>query len=204
MIIERGFTLPDERERGFTLPELMISSTIFSFICLGLLMGFVALERNYAATTDFAVNHADEMRISDYMALDLRRALAVNAAQNDTTIYIPSYYDAQGNPQTPELDVDGKGGVHYGVIGSSVRIRYYLSGGTIYRQQDNGKPVALAVNVQDFVFNVTDAGKVVQTRINFNPTFSSSGASASATAATAFYNTTLLRNSRTDIQSSVY
>jgi type II secretory pathway component PulJ len=190
------------RERAFTLPEVLVSSTIFSAICLGLLMAFTALERNYAAATDFAVNHADEMRISDYMALDLRRAFSVAAAQNDMTVYIPSYYDAAGNPQTPALD--GKGGVYYGASGSSVRIHYYLSGGTIYRQQDTKNPVPLAVNVQDFRFDVTDFGKVVQTRITFNPTFRSGGASASATAATSFYNTTLLRNSRTDIQSSVY
>jgi hypothetical protein len=136
------------------------------------------------------------------MAMDLRRAIAVTAAQNDTTIYIPKYYDQTGLPQTPNLD--GQGGVYYGASGSSVRVHYYLMAGTIYRQQDSATPIPLAVNVQDFVFNVTDAGKVVTTRITFSPTFNSSGASASATTATAFYNTTLLRNSRTDIQSSVY
>src|SRR4029077_18133530 len=160
---------------GFTLPELMIGSTIFSSVCIGLLMGFLALERNYAATTGFAINHADEMRISDYMALDLRRALAVTAAQNDTTILIPSYYGVDRNPQTPQLD--GKGGVYYGASDSSVHIHYYLADGTIYRKQDHGKAVPLADNVHDFYFNVTDAGKVVTTRITFRPTFHANGGS---------------------------
>ena len=188
---------------GFVLSEVLFSSLIFSAISLGLILGFISLERNYAATTDFSTNHADQMRISDYMALDLRRALAVQAAANDTTIFIPRYYDGTGTPQTPTLD--GAGSVYYGEAGnSSVRIHYYLSGGTIYRQQDAASPVPLAVNVQDFVFNITDAGKVVSTRITFNPTFVDGRASAEATAATAFYNTTLLRNTRTDIQSGVY
>jgi type II secretory pathway component PulJ len=187
---------------GFLLSETMISTLIFAAISMGLLMGFTALERNYTATTDFATNHADEMRISDYLALDLRRALSVEAARNDTTIYIPSYYDSTGTPQTPVLD--GSGGVYYGAAGSSVRIHYYLSGGTIYRQQGAANPVALAVNVQDFIFDITDAGKVVSTRITFNPTFVAGRASADATAATAFYNTTLLRNTRTDNQIGVY
>ena len=165
-------------------------------------MGFTSLERNYVATSDFSLNHADEMRISDYMAMDLRRAIAVQPAKNDTTIFIAAYYDQTGTPQTPTLD--GQGGVFYGARGSSIRVHYYLMAGTIYRQQDNASAQSLAVNVQDFVFDVTDAGKVVTTRITFNPTFNSGGASASATTATAFYNTTLLRNSRTDIQSSVY
>src|ERR1700731_1129565 len=187
---------------GFAISELIVSTSIFCSISLGLLMGFTAFERNYAATSDFSLNHADEMRISHYMALDLRRAVSVQAAQNDTTIYIPAYYDQTGNPQTPTLD--GQGGVFYGASGSSVRIHYYLMAGTIYRQQDNAPALPLAVNVQDFTFDVTDAGKVVTTRITFNPTFNSGGASAAATTATAFYNTTLLRNSRTAIQSSVY
>jgi type II secretory pathway component PulJ len=193
---ERRFTA------AFLLSEVMVSTIIFSAISMGLLMGFTALERNYSATTDFSLNHADEMRISDYLALDLRRALSVEAARNDTSIYIPSYYDENGNPREPALD--GKGGVYYGAADSSVKIHYYLSGGTIYRQQDSGRPIAIAVNVQDFVFDVTDAGKVVSTRIIFNPTFTSGRASADATAATAFYNTTLLRNTRSDNQIGVY
>jgi type II secretory pathway component PulJ len=195
-------TRPMQHVQGFLLSEMMISTVLFAAISLGLLMGFTALERNYTATSDFALNHADQMRISDYLALDLRRALSLNAARNDTTIYIPSYYDDTGQPQTPTLD--GTGGVYYGAAGSSVAIHYYLSGGTIFRQQNGGTPVSLAVNVQDFIFDVTDSGKVVSTRITFNPTFGSGRASADATAATAFYNTTLLRNTRTDNHIGVY
>ncbi len=185
---------------AFTLAEVMIASLIFSTISVGLLMGFTSLERSFSATTDFATNHSDEMRISDYLALDLRRALSVQAAQNDTTIFVPRYYDANGAPQMPTLD--GHGGVYYGASGSSVRVRYYLSGSTIYREQVDWPLVAspsyglipVATNVKDFIFTVTDLGKVVTTRITFNPTFRSAGASAAATTATAFYNTTLLRN----------
>lgn len=190
------------RTAALALAEVMFSTIIFAAVSLGLILGFIALERNYAGTTDFATNHADQMRISDYLALDLRRALAVQAAHNDTTIYIPTYYGADGQPQTPVLD--GNGDVYYGTAGSTLPVHYYLSGGTIFRQQGTATPTALAVNVQDFVFDVTDAGKVVSTRITFNPTFTSGRASADATAATAFYNTTLLRNARTDMNVSVY
>ena len=187
---------------GVLLGEVMFSTVIFAAVSLGLILGFIALERNYAATTDFGTNHADQMRISDYLALDLRRALAVQAARNDTTIWIPQYYDADGLPQTPSLD--GEGNVFYGAEGDTVAIHYYLSGGTIFRQYGTAAPTPLALNVQDFIFDVTDAGKVVSTRITFNPTFRAGPASADATAATAFYNTTLLRNARSDINVSVY
>ncbi len=194
-----------KNSNGFTLVEVMISSAIFSTIFLGLLMGFTSLERNFAATTDFATNHADQMRISDYLALDLRRALSVQTAQNDTTITIPSYYDTSGIPQTPTLPTPSSApisgsapaptpSVCYGVCGSFVSVHYYLTGNTIYRQLDSQTPIAIAENVKDFIFNVTDLGKVMTTKITFNPTFVSTGASASATQATAFYNATLLRN----------
>lgn len=190
------------RQSGFLLPETFIAMSIFSAISLALMMGFVSLERNFAATTDFATNHTDAMRISDYLALDLRRALSIQTAQNNTTVTIPSYYDANGNPQTPQLN--GAGGVFYGTSGAVVQIRYYLSNGSIYRQQGTAPPVAIAQNVSDFVFNVTDLGKVATTSITFSPMFNSRGASQNAIAATAVFNTTLLRNSRTDTSSSVY
>src|SRR3954470_10602442 len=173
---------------GLALGEVMFSTIIFAAVSLGLILGFIALERNYAATTDYSTNHADEMRISDYLALDLRRALAVQAGHNDTTILIPKYYGDDGLPQTPSLDSEGN--VSYGGAGENLSVRYYLSGGTIYRRYATDTPTPLAVNVQDFTFNVTDAGKVVFTRITFNPTFRAGPASADATAATTFYNTT--------------
>lgn len=191
-----------QQRGGFALSETLISISVFSAVSIGLLMGFTSLERNFAATTDFATNHADEMRISDYLARDLRRALTVQTTVNDTTLTIPRYYDESGLPQTPHLD--GDGGVYYGTSGSSVTVRYYLANGTIYRREDALAPLAVADNVKDFIFSVTDLGKVVTTKITFNPTFMASGATSNAIAATAFYNTTLLRNSRTDIASSVY
>ena len=194
---------PQKSSRGgYLLAETMISMSIFSAVSLALIMGFTSLERNFAATTDFATNHTDAMRISDYLALDLRSALSIEATANATTISIPAYYDTQGNPQTPQLD--GEGGVYYGSSDSVVQIRYYLFNGTIYRRQDSADPVAIADNVANFNFDVTDLGKVVTTRITFKPTFVSGGPSQTVIDATAVYNTTLLRNTRTDTGSSVY
>ena len=187
---------------GFALSELMIASTIFAVISMGLLLAYTSLTRSYSATNDFSINHADQMRISDYLALDLRRALAVTAGTNDTTIDIPAYYGVDGSVQPPTLD--GSGNINYGDTATTVRIHYYLSGGSIYRQQGTAAPLEIASNVADFKFNVTDAGKVVTTKITFNPTFRTAGATNAVNLATTFYNTTLLRNSRRDMISSVY
>src|SRR5436853_7030674 len=88
-------------QAGYTVTELIVSTAIFSSISLGLLMGFTSLERNYVATSDFSLNHADEMRISDYMAMDFRRAIAVQPAETETTMFISAYFDPTGNNQIP-------------------------------------------------------------------------------------------------------
>ena len=189
---------------GFALGELIISTAIFSSVSAGLVLGFVSLKRNYAATADFAINHADQMRISDYLALDLRRAVKLEAVTNNAAVYIPCYYDSTEtrSPQTPVLD--GKGGVYYGSGTCSVKVLYYLQGGIIYRKHGDDAAIELARDVEDFEFDATDLGKVVKTSIKFKPTFKSTGASDQVKTATAFHNTTLLRNTRRDIASGVY
>lgn len=203
MVALRGAVRRHARQ-GFALGELMISTAIFSAVSAGLVLGFVSLKRNYVATADFAINHADQMRISDYLALDLRSAVKFEAVKNDASVYIPCYYDstAAGSPQTPILD--GKGGVYYESATCSVKVRYYLFEGVIYRKRGSDAPVSLASDVQDFEFDATDLGKVVKTSIKFKPTFKSSGASDAVKDAIAFHNTTLLRNNRIDIKSGVY
>jgi hypothetical protein len=187
---------------GFLLYETMIAMTIFSAISLALIMGFISLERSLLATTNFATNHTDAMRITDYLALDLRRALSIQSTQNDATVVIPSYYDSAGGPQTPQLDSHGV--VFYGTSGAQVTIHYFLLNSTIYRQEGAAPPVGIAQNVSDFIFNVTDLGKVATTKITFKPTYVSSGPSQAAIEGTAVYNTVLLRNTRIDTTSSVY
>lgn len=185
------------RQRGLATAELMVSTAVFAIVSAALLLGFVALKRNYAATMDYATNQADQMRLSDYLAQDFRRAIRVDPpVPNDVTLYLPSYYDSTParSPQTPVLD--GQGGVIYGTAGSSVQVRYYLLDSVIYRKEGNNPAVPLAVDVQDFVFTPTDLGKVIKTTVVFRPIFRSAGASDEVRAATAFYNTTLLRNNR--------
>lgn len=274
-----GHSRRRQSRSGFALGELIISTAIFSAVSAGLILGFVSLKRNYAATADFAMNHADQMRISDYLALDFRRALGVHIASNDTAIYIPSYYaprvsgEAETRREVRMPVLDGKGGIFYGPVADAtataplptcqyvaytatapaklrslgvgplmlngqtvalgqtvfvkdqsnpahnglyvltedgsasaawvltihaVKVRYYLAGSVIYRDQQGepDQPSVLARDVQDFDFVPSDLGKVVKTSITFRPTFKAGGQSDAVKTATAFHNITLLRNNR--------
>ena|SRR5437868_813714 len=195
-------TLRDQN--GFTLAEIMFSTAAFSIVSLGLLMAGTSLRRNASAVNDYAGDHAAQMRISDSIAMDLRRSLSVTlSVPNNISIVIPQYMPTpapsatpQPTPYAPQLN--GSGGVYYGlsVNNSTVTISYYLQNGFIYRQEGSTQPVVLADNAQDFVFtpSAADNGKVIETTITFRPNFRSTGASAAAIAGTTFRNRTLLRN----------
>ena len=63
------------------LAELIVSASIFLFDQPWPVKWALPLwKRNYAATSDFSLNHADEMRISHYTAMDARRSIAGQAA----------------------------------------------------------------------------------------------------------------------------
>jgi prepilin-type N-terminal cleavage/methylation domain-containing protein len=208
------------RQRGFTLVELLVSCGVMGVISVGLTMGIVALSRSLSGTVDYSTNHADQMRISDYLAMDLRRAVAVTIVgtgqSTRLSIAIPNYYETSGSARMPVIDAKGSVNYQDGSVtppASSVTVNYYFSGGSMIREQEAKKTV-LAVNVQDFQLAVLDSatdpnatknfnipvtltGSVaeVKTRISFNSRFTSN---PNSPAVTTFYNTTLLRNTRKD------
>jgi len=128
-----------ESRSGFALVELMISTAICSAITAALLMAFVSLKRNYAATTDFATNHTDQMRISDYLALDLRRAIKLDPpvtnapVTNDINVIIPRYYDTTGKTAWTAVR-NGEGGSFYlpALSGSGAPAATFGSDGDLY------------------------------------------------------------------------
>lgn len=197
-----------KNQNGFTLAEILFSMAAFSMVSLGLLMAGTSLRRNASAVADYSSDHAAQMRISDSIAMDLRRSLSVTlSVPNNISIVIPQYMPTPipspsptstptPTPYAPQLN--GSGGVYYGqsLANSTVTISYYLQSGSIYRLEGTASPVILADNAADFVFtpSAADNGKVIETTITFRPNFKSSGASADAIAGTTFRNRTLLRN----------
>ncbi len=82
---------------AFTLLEAMIAMTMSAIVLVATLTGVVALQKSYASTEEYATGMADQMRLLDYLALDLRRAIAVPA--NGKTAAQPAWAmdaDAQG------------------------------------------------------------------------------------------------------------
>lgn len=191
-------TLAARSARAFTLTEVLIASAVGAVALGAVTTGAVSMQRCAAAAEDFAVAKSDQARLSDYLALDLRRALAVTAGSDGTTLLtvkIPDYYDATGSARTPTIT---NYVVNYGNATTPMTVVYRKTGSSIFRQENNSAAREIAQNVEDFQLTVQDLGKVVKTQVTFLPRFSRVASAANRTATTV-YGTTLLRNTRKNL-----
>ena len=187
----------NQARSAFSLLEILIGSAVAAMALAAVLSGSVAIQKCFVAAEDFATGKTDQARLSDYLALDLRRALTVTPGADASTIMtvkMPDYYDATGKPRTPTIT---NYVVSYGDPAVPVTVVYRKVGSSIFRQENAKTPREIAANVQDFQVSVQDLGKVVKTQVTFAPRFQRT-ASAAARTATTVYNTTLLRNKRKD------
>ncbi len=180
------------RTGAFTLLELLISTAISSLILGALFTAAATMQRSFVANDDYATSKCDQMRLTDYLAMDLRRALTVTPGTGSTvvTITIPDFYGG-GMPVISGTTVN------YGNPSTPVTVSYTKAGSSIFRQENAGAKTEIANNVNGFVVTIQDLDKVVKTQITFAPKYRFLQ-TADARTATSVYNTTLLRNTRRD------
>lgn len=209
-----------QTSRGFTIVELMIAATVSTIVMATLVLGAVALQRSFAAVTDYANGQNDQMRISDYLAVDMRRAISVTKdGLGGAIIVLPNYYDSNNNPVPPTItntmgwpNKRKRHHKHKNIVmdqtvtyaaGSTQTVKYYQGrAGAVgtdpskfYREVD-GALTVIANDVSDFKLTFpTDDGTFVTTQVTFSPRFRL-GSNAAATAGTTLSQTTLLRNTR--------
>ena len=61
---------------GFTMAEMAVAMGISTGILAAFTAGAVSLQRSFCAIEDYAKGQNDQMRISDYLSLDMRRAFS--------------------------------------------------------------------------------------------------------------------------------
>lgn len=175
---------------AWTLSELMVAVTISSLLCGGLITGSILLQKSFVASRYHILAQAQQMRLTDYMDLDLRRALSVSTV-GGLTMTIPDYYDSTGKPRDPVIR---NGAAIYGP--ATKTIRYYQEGATIYRAE-GASTTALASDVSDFKLAFQDLGQSIQVSVTFVPKFQFSTKNReSVRDGTAIFSTILLRNKR--------
>ena len=94
-------TAPGRRRAAYTLVELLMALSMTAVVVVAALSGIVTLQKSYAATEQYATGMADQGRLLDYLALDLRRAMTISTAAAPWTmdpddqglqINVPDYY----------------------------------------------------------------------------------------------------------------
>ena len=201
---------------AFTLAETLVASAAASLVLGALIATSVALQKSFSAAVAYATAEGDQLRFSDYVALDCRRAstakvdngVTINgiSTNNVLTLTIPDYYDSydtNGNPYPcPETSPAPSPASHpkdptlvnnavtYG--GTPRTIRYYAQGNQFYREQ-NGVATAIANNVAGFNITQQDLTSTVKCTITFTPTFITS-VSNNGVAGSKTFTVTFLRN----------
>ena len=204
---------------GYTLVELMMSTGVTGLVLGGLIVGSIALQRSLAATLDYAIAQNDQSRISDYLAVDMRRALDVSPdGSGGVTMTLPNFYNPDGTVKSPTIvstmgwpskKRKKKKNKHGNIITSqtasydpvsTVTVKYYKGNAsavgkdtTKFYRESGGVAKAIASDVADFQLTISDDETMATTAITFAPRFrllKTYGANPTTT----LYQTTLLRN----------
>jgi hypothetical protein len=207
------------RFAGYTVVELLMATGVSGLVLGGLVLGSVALQRSAAATLDYAIALNDQSRISDYLAVDMRRALdVVPDGSGGVTMTLPDYYNPDGTPKTPTIvstmgwpqkNRKKKKHKHPNILmaqtasydpASKVTVKYYKGNPsalgqdpTQFYRESGGVAKAIASDVADFQFTMSDDETMAKTSISFAPRFRLLNTYLT-NATTTFYQTTLLRN----------
>ena len=204
---------------AFTLVELLVATGVSGLVLGALVAGSIALQRSFAATIDYGNAQSDQMRISDYLAVDMRRALTVVPdGAGGVTMTLPNYYNSDGTAKSPTvISTMGwpskkrkkKKHKHQNIIisqttaydaGATTTVKYYKgNAGAVgkdpakFYRESAGIARAIATDVSDFQVTLSEDGDLARTSITFTPRFKmhrTSGEDASTT----YSQTTLLRN----------
>src|SRR6185369_3911424 len=153
--------------RAFTQAEMLVSLAVLALLSAAMAVGAITIQRSFQASQNYAQKEADQMRLLDYLALDLRGALTVHTDNATGTIQLtmPDYYQADGTPRDPHI-VNGM--AYYGDPTQPIHVTYSKQNGTLVRQEGT-RITNVAKDVQDFNVAFQDEGQVVEVSVSFVP-----------------------------------
>lgn len=97
------------RLAAMTLVELLIAAGVGTAILAAFTTAGVALQRSFVAIEDYAKGQNDQMRISDFLSLDMRRAFSISITGSaaspplTVTLVIPNFYASANTPNDPTI-----------------------------------------------------------------------------------------------------
>jgi Tfp pilus assembly protein PilW len=187
----------DRSASGLTLVEMLMTMASSSIVLAALIISGVALQRSFAAMEGYSIAQGDQLRVSDYISMDVRRALTASVDNNNTlTVTFPNYYDANNdNPKWSNAHAvapsfDANGAIQYAA--GVTTVKYYQLASNFIREV-NGTANIIARNVSSFTVSPQDLTSSVSCAISFAPTFTYLPGPGPV-AGTTVYSNTFLRN----------
>jgi prepilin-type N-terminal cleavage/methylation domain-containing protein len=176
------------RMGAFTLVEMMIASGIGSIVLALAMTGTGLIERSFFASRFHATAQNDQLRISDFLAKDLRPATAVNITRSGQQVDLE--IPAQDAPLLQvKLNVPVLDNILATPPKPNRKIRYTVQGQELYREE-SGRRVCLARNLKSF--QAVRSGVAVTVSSSFVPQYSRK-MTAAATEATTMRRSVLVR-----------
>ena len=165
---------------GFTLLEMLIAVAIGSSIFMVLMTSGVSILRSCGAADDYSYQSNEQLRSVDIIGRDLRNAISVTVPAGSQTLAVtlPDYYstyDGLGNPTSAPVNaVISSGTANYGDPTKPIAVTYYVSGGSLIRQQvipskSQTTQLYVARNVNNFQLSFVPLSTVVKYSITFAP-----------------------------------
>jgi len=187
----------DRSASGLTLAEMLMTMASSSILLAALIISGVALQRSFAAMEGYSIAQGDQLRVSDYISMDVRRALTASVDNNNVlTVTFPNYYDANNdNPKWSNAHAvapsfDANGAIQYAA--GVTTVKYYQLASNFIREV-NGTANIIARNVSSFTVSPQDLTSSVSCSITFAPTFTYLPGPGPVSGTTVYTNT-FLRN----------
>jgi type II secretory pathway component PulJ len=194
------------KTHAFTLIEMIVAMATGSAIVGVTVLSSIALQRSFNSTDNYVATQAQQIRIVDFLARDVRRGLSVISSVDQQTvqIQIPKYIIQAGDPEailnpsligTPRSPsraiVSRDYNINYGATTSSVQ--YKVNGASIERWED-GVKTTIASSTDNLLPQTIDTElantEYTSTSITFKPI------SVADRSGTIVYTTAYLRNRR--------
>ena len=175
------------------MAELMIAVTLFSMIMAAVYASSSGLINSMTASENYSVTQLQAM---DYISLDLRRAGSYTFTTSGTTLTLPldltlpTYYTSDGRTPNPPVRTtvttsnkhdkkkhkvfSARYYYHYGTLGATVALRYYLQNGSLYRKEGSLPARVVGTGIASVTFgpdvDAIAADPMVTTTMTFTAT----------------------------------
>ena len=183
---------------AFTLAETVVAAAVAAIILLSIVVGGVSMQKVFAGSDASLKATADQSRIIDYIARDLRQALYYQMCNSGQmlTVMVPDYIDSNTNlPRMPTLHpgtlnqatglLNGSVDYNYGSNPCGTKVSYFpanlpTSPSTTYSYSSNGQylirevsntQTVISLDCTNLQIGFTDLATSVRVSISFAPRF---------------------------------